>query len=258
MRWLSSMPQTYPPPRVSPKGSVELFRPRRGIQDKKAVVLFSGGLDSTTALCWALDRGYSCSAVFFHYGQRHGRESRGARRIAKELGVRLYEIKLGFPWLGVSSLVDKSKKLPDTGLSRIGEGGRVPSTYVPGRNLVFASIGVSLADSIGAGAVVMGPNSVDYSGYPDCRPGFYRALEKAVKEGTRAGSSGAKIRLLTPLMELGKDEIIRLGLKLKAPLSRTWSCYSGGSRPCGRCDSCKLRARGFRAAGIADPALRRV
>lgn len=219
------------------------------------MVLFSGGLDSTTALCWAMARGYSCSAVFFSYGQRHSREIRGARRIARVLKVPLYEIKLDFPWLSVSSLVDPRKKIPDTGLSRIGAAGTVPSTYVPGRNLVFASIGVSLADSIGASAVVMGPNAVDYSGYPDCRPGFYAALEKAVNEGTRTGASGGKIRLLTPLMKLGKKDIVRLGLRLKAPLSHTWSCYSGGKRPCGRCDSCKLRARGFRDAGVEDPAM---
>ena len=200
-------------------------------------------------------RGYSCSAVFFDYGQRHKKESIGARRIACGLGVKLFRIRLTFPWLAVSSLVDTGKKLPDVKLAGIGAAGSIPSTYVPGRNLVFASIGVSLADSIGAEAVVMGPNVVDCSGYPDCRPGFYRALEKAVKAGTRRGASGKNIKLLTPLMKLSKKKIIQLALRLNAPLTHTWSCYAGGLRPCGRCDSCKLRARGFEAACMADPAM---
>lgn len=222
---------------------------------KKAVVLFSGGLDSTTALCWALDQGYACEAVSFDYGQRHRKENLSARRIAGILDVKLYEIKLQFPWLGVSSLVNSKKKLPDCRISKIGAAGAVPSTYVPGRNLVFASIGVSLADSIGASAVVMGPNVVDCSGYPDCRPEFYRALEKAVAAGTRRGAAGKKIELLTPLMRLGKKEIIKLAVELCAPLRHSWSCYAGGSAPCGRCDSCKLRAEGFESAGLEDPAI---
>jgi 7-cyano-7-deazaguanine synthase len=224
------------------------------MKTKKAVVLFSGGLDSTTALCWALGRGYACEAVSFDYGQRHNRETLSARRIARLLGVKLYEIKLAFPWLGVSSLVDPEKRLPDLRLSKIGADG-IPSTYVPGRNLVFASIGVSLADASGAAAVVMGPNVIDYSGYPDCRPKFYRALEKAAAAGTRQGAAGKKIKLITPLIRLSKKEIIKLALKLKAPLQYTWSCYAGGSSPCGKCDSCKLRAKGFRDAGMRDPAL---
>ncbi len=218
-------------------------------------MLFSGGLDSTTALCWAINRGYSCSAVFFDYGQRHKKESSGAKCIARILGVKLYSIRLAFPWLAVSSLVDTGKTLPDVDISRIGATKSIPSTYVPGRNLIFASIGVSLADSIGAAAVVMGPNVVDCSGYPDCRPGFYRALEKAVKAGTRRGTSGKEITLLTPLMKLSKKEIIHLAVGLNAPLAHTWSCYAGGPRPCGQCDSCKLRAKGFEAAGISDPAI---
>ncbi|OGS12865.1 MAG: 7-cyano-7-deazaguanine synthase QueC [Elusimicrobia bacterium RIFOXYA2_FULL_58_8] len=225
------------------------------MRKKKAVVLFSGGLDSTTALCWALARGYDCRAISFDYGQRHSRENKAARKIAGLLKVRLYEVKLSFPWLAVSSLVNPGVELPDTEFSRIGSGA-IPSTYVPGRNLVFASIGVSLADSIGAAAVVSGPNVVDYSGYPDCRPAFYRALEKAANAGTRIGATGGKIRFLTPLVRLSKAAIVRLGLRLKAPLSLTWSCYRGGRIPCGHCDSCKLRARGFAEAGLTDPALK--
>ena len=224
------------------------------IKKKKAIVLFSGGLDSTTALCWALDAGYDCLAISFNYGQRHSCENKSARKIAGLLKIPLYEVKLALPWLTVSSLVNSKLKLPDKKCAAIGAG-VIPSTYVPGRNLVFSSIGVSLADSVGAAALVSGPNVIDYSGYPDCRPGFYRALEKAVNAGTRAGASGGKIKLITPLIRLSKAGIIRLALKLKAPLSHTWSCYAGGRRPCGVCDSCKLRAQGFRVAGVKDPAL---
>lgn len=222
--------------------------------NKKAVVLFSGGLDSTTALCWALSKGYKCLAVSFDYGQRHSRENAAARAIARRLGVKLYEIKLDFPWFKTSSLVNGAMKLPDVKLSKIGRKGEIPSTYVPGRNLVFASAGFSLADAEGAAAVILGPNVVDYSGYPDCRPEFYRALEKAAAYGTRRGASGEGIKLLTPLIKLSKADIVRLAVKLHAPLELTWSCYKGGRKPCGHCDSCKLRAKGFADAGIADPA----
>jgi 7-cyano-7-deazaguanine synthase len=222
---------------------------------KKAVVLFSGGLDSTTALCWALNKGYECLAVSFDYGQRHARENAAARAIARRLGVKLYEINLAFPWFDTCSLVNKKLKLPDVKLAKIGRKGDIPSTYVPGRNLVFASVGFSLADSVGAEAIVLGPNVVDYSGYPDCRPEFYRALQKAAAFGTRRGAGGRPIKILTPLIKLSKAGIARLGARLKAPLELTWSCYSGGKKPCGGCDSCKLRAKGFADAGLEDPAL---
>jgi 7-cyano-7-deazaguanine synthase len=223
---------------------------------KKAVVLFSGGLDSTTALCWALSRGYKCLAVSFNYGQRHARENAAARAIARRLGVKLYEIKLAFPWFASCSLVNRKLKLPDVKLSKIGAKAAIPSTYVPGRNLVFAAAGFSLADAEHASAVVLGPNVVDYSGYPDCRPQFYRALQKAAAFGTRSGAGGKKIKLLTPLIRLSKAGIIKLAARLEAPLELTWSCYRGGTAPCGRCDSCKLRAKGFEDAGRTDPALK--
>lgn len=225
------------------------------MKKRKAVVLFSGGLDSTTALCWALAKDYECLAVSFDYGQRHDRENASARAITRRLGVKLYEIKLAFPWFASCSLVNKKLKLPDVKLSKIGRNGGIPSTYVPGRNLVFASVGFSLADAEGADAIVLGPNVVDYSGYPDCRPEFYRALQRAAAFGTRRGANGRPIKILTPLIKLSKAGIARLGVKLKAPLELTWSCYGGGRRPCGSCDSCKLRAKGFADSGLADPAL---
>ena len=216
--------------------------------------MFSGGLDSTVALCWALAKGYECFAITISYGQKHIKEKKSAQTIAKLLGVNLFDLKLALPWLKSSSLVDKSKKIPNFKISEI-NGKKIPSTYVPGRNLMFTSIGVSLADAIKAEAVVLGPNIVDYSGYPDCRPVFYNALEKAVNFGTEAGSSGGKIKLLIPLIKMSKADIVKLAIKLKAPLELTWSCYSGLKNPCGKCDSCKLRAKGFAEAGIKDPAL---
>jgi 7-cyano-7-deazaguanine synthase len=221
---------------------------------KKAIVLFSGGLDSTTCLSWALHKGYKCYALSFNYGQRHSRENASARKIANILKVPLYEIKLDFPWLKKSSLVDKNKKLPNKKYSEI-VSGKIPSTYVPGRNLVFMSIAVSFADSINAEAVISGPNAIDFSGYPDCRPSFYKALNKAVNLGTQNPYLGKEIKLITPIIDKTKAQIVKLAIKLNAPLKYTWSCYKGGERPCGVCDSCKLRANGFREAGVKDPAL---
>jgi len=137
-------------------------------------------------------------------------------------------------------------------MGRIGQG--IPSTYVPARNTIFLSLALGFAEAIGAGRVFIGANSVDFSGYPDCRPNYYQALQKAARLGTRAGAAGHPIRIEAPLIRKAKAQIIRLGAKLKVPYRLTWSCYLGGRRPCGRCDSCLLRARGFRQAGILDPA----
>lgn len=221
---------------------------------RQAVVLLSGGLDSTTALFWAKGRGFRVSALTVGYGQRHARELSAARRVAREAGVPLHEVALALPWLKVSALLDRSLKLPDLPLSRIGRG-PIPSTYVPGRNTIFLALGISLADALGAEAVVLGNNALDYSGYPDCRPEFTRAFAKAARLGTRRGAEGRPLRILSPLVRLDKKGIVRLALKVGAPLRLTWSCYQGGRGPCGRCDSCKLRAKGFLAAGRRDPAL---
>lgn len=217
---------------------------------KKAVVLLSGGLDSTTALFWAKSRGYKTIALAVLYGQRHAKEIRAARAVARAGRTPLHEVTLRLPWLAGSSLTNRSLRLPDLPLSKIGSGG-VPSTYVPGRNTVFLSLAASLADAAGADAVVIGANALDYSGYPDCRPAFTRAFERTARAGTRR----AKLRVLAPLLHLDKAGIVRLARKVGAPLGLTWSCYAGRRRPCGRCDSCKLRAKGFREAGSADPAL---
>ena len=221
---------------------------------KKAVVLLSGGLDSTTALYWAIKQGYAPVALAVRYSQRHAVELKAARAVAKVAGAPLREVDLRLPWLTGSSLTNKMMKLPDVALSKIGAGA-IPSTYVPGRNTMFLALAASLADSIGASAIVIGANALDYSGYPDCRPPFLEAFSRVAKLGTRVGAEGGSLKILAPLLRLDKKGIVRLAAKVGAPLSLTWSCYAGGSRPCGKCDSCKLRAKGFREAGAEDPAL---
>lgn len=222
---------------------------------KKAVVLLSGGLDSTTTLFWAKAKGYRVEALSVHYGQRHHCELKAARRVAKLAGVALHELTVSLPWLSSSSLVDKKKRLPHMKLEKIGQGG-IPSTYVPGRNTIFLSFGMSLADAIGAEAIVIGANALDYSGYPDCRPDYLKAFERVAAKGTARGDAGKRLKILSPLLRLSKKQIVELGMKLNAPLNATWSCYAGGTTVCGLCDSCMLRAKGFSAAGVPDPALK--
>lgn len=221
---------------------------------KKAVILHSGGLDSTTCLYWALNKGYECICLNVTYGQKHKKETNCCRKICENLKVKLIEINLNLPWLkDVTSLVGGNKTpIPNEPLSKIKSIGRLPSTYVPARNLIFASIAASLADSIGASAIVIGANSVDYSGYPDCRPRFYVPLERAIFEGTRSAVGGARIAVLTPLLKMSKAQITKLGAKLGVPFGLTWSCYRGGKKPCGKCDACRLRKEGFDKAGIKD------
>lgn len=220
---------------------------------KRAVVLLSGGLDSATCLYWAKAKGYRLEALAFDYGQRHRRELRCARRLARDAGARFTLQRIALPWLKASSLVDVGRPLPEVRLSRIGKGG-IPSTYVPGRNTIFVALGLSLADAVGAEIVVVGANALDYSGYPDCRPEFYRAFQAVARRGTRRGAQGRKLRIETPLIRRDKAGIVRMAVRYGVPLADTWSCYRGGVSPCGRCDSCKLRAKGFALAGKKDPA----
>jgi len=201
----------------------------------KAVILLSGGLDSTTTLYYAKSHGYQAYALIFDYGQRHQREIKSAVAVAKKTKVSYQIVKISFPWKG-SSLLDKNLSLP---IRRKFKG--IPSTYVPARNTIFLSFALSYAETIGAKAIFIGANAIDFSGYPDCRPNFYQAFQKVIQTGTKA----KKIRVLTPLIKLSKAQIIRLGLKLGAPLELTWSCYKGGKKPCGVCDSCRLRRKGF-------------
>lgn len=217
---------------------------------KKAVVLLSGGLDSAVTLFLASRDGYECHCLTFDYGQRHKRELRAAGLIAKEAGAGIRTVKLDLPWKG-SSLVDKDMALP---VRRTAAEIRktIPSTYVPARNTVFLSMAASYAEVIGAEAIFIGAHSEDSSGYPDCRKEYMEAFGKAVGLGTKAGIKG-RLELKSPLIEKTKREIIEMGRRLNVPFDLTWSCYMGAARPCMECDSCILRARGFKEAGLADP-----
>lgn len=216
-----------------------------------AVVLLSGGLDSTTAAAWAKAQGHPLFALSFDYGQRHRRELASARKVAAALGVREHRVlKVPLGQLGGSALTDTAIPVPRAGKSI---GARIPSTYVPARNTVFLSLALAYAETVGARAIVIGANALDYSGYPDCRPEYLAAFEAMANLATKAGVEGKRLAILAPLVELSKADIVRLGLRLQAPLGSTWSCYRGGRRPCGTCESCVLRRKGFEAAGVADP-----
>jgi len=218
-----------------------------------AVVLLSGGLDSTTSLYWAKTEFSSVIALSIRYGQRHVKELSAARAVARAAKARLHEVVISLPWLQGSSLTNSSLRIPDMPLKKIGTGG-VPSTYVPGRNTIFLSLAVSLADAVGASAIVIGANALDYSGYPDCRPPFINAFGVVAKRGTKRGSEGKPLKILAPLLRLDKKGVVKLAARVGATLRLTWSCYAGKARPCGVCASCKLRAKGFREAGVTDPA----
>ncbi len=218
---------------------------------KKAVCLLSGGLDSVTALYVAQKEGYSVTALTLSYGQLHDREIESAKSVTARLSVPHYIVPLSMPW-GGSSLLDKSMTMP-TGRDEKEMEQSIPNTYVPARNSVFLALAVSCAEAAGAEAVFIGANALDYSGYPDCRPDFFEAFEKVIQKGTKAGDEGRKIQIKAPLLKLSKKEIIRLAKTLNVPLEMTWSCYKGGAKPCGECDSCRLRAKGFREAGVEDP-----
>ena len=221
--------------------------PMRGT--RKAVVLLSGGLDSATALYYAIDKGYDCTCLIFDYGQRHKREIESARKVARSRGVHYKIIKIALPWKG-SALLDRRVAVPK---NRRHPAKEIPATYVPARNTVFLSFAVSCAEAVGAEAIFIGANAIDFSGYPDCRPGYYKVYNELIARGTKAGAENKKIKIAVPLIDKTKAEIIKLGTKLGVPYEYTWSCYVGGKRPCGKCDSCIFRAKGFKEAGIYDP-----
>ena len=219
----------------------------------EAVVLVSGGLDSATALAIAKEKGYDLVALTFDYGQKHRREVESARRLARHFKVKEHiVIPLNLGKLLSSSLTQRALPIPD-GASEPGAQSKIPSTYVPARNMVFLSIATSIAESRGAEHVFIGVNAVDFSGYPDCTPYFIAAFQRAMNAGTKSGKEGKAIRLETPLIHLSKAQIVSKAVRLKVPLELTWSCYRGGKRACGRCDSCRLRLKGFAEAGIDDP-----
>ena len=219
----------------------------------KCVVLLSGGIDSSTALAIAKGEGRTCTALTILYGQRHEREVRSARMVAESLGVTDHRM------VELPSLLFRGSALTGGGTVPLDRDvlstKDIPSTYVPARNLVFLSLAVGLAESIDADEVYIGATSVDYSGYPDCRKEFFNALQGTVDLATKRGVEGRPIRIMTPLLEMSKEEIIRTGLELGLDYSLTWSCYSGGESPCLRCDSCLFRLKGFELAGLKDPLL---
>lgn len=222
--------------------------------NKKAICLLSGGLDSTTALYWARREGYEVYALTVQYGQLHKKEVRHAAEIVRPLGIEHHVIEFTMPW-GGSSLIDASTPIPQKrDESRMQT--EIPSTYVPARNTIFLSLAVSYAEAAGAKTILIGANAIDYSGYPDCRPEYLQSFEKAVRLGTRAGVDGNEIKVLAPLLYLSKKEIVLLAKSLDVPFEKTWSCYEGGEVPCGTCDACRLRAKGFEEAGFCDPAMR--
>lgn len=218
---------------------------------KKAVCLLSGGLDSTTALYQARREGYEVYALTLHYGQLHEKEIDCARQIAGELGIPHHIVAISMPWKG-SALLDSSIPVP-TGREESEMAKEIPSTYVPARNSVFLSLAASWAESLGAEAIFFGANIQDYSGYPDCRPEFLNAFTELIRLGTKQGSEGRQMEIKAPLLKLSKKEIVLLGHLLGVPFQKTWSCYQGKGEPCGECDSCILRAKGFREAGFEDP-----
>ncbi len=220
---------------------------------KKAICLLSGGLDSTVSLYVARSGGYSPIALSIEYGQRHFREISAARALTQGLRILHYVAALSMPWKG-SALLDPMIKLPKDRDEKT-MSGEIPVTYVPGRNSVFLSMAMSCAETEKADAIFIGANAMDYSGYPDCRPEYLEAFGEAMVLGTQAGVEGWKVEIKAPLIKLTKKEIVLLGQKLGVPFETTWSCYAGGDKPCGACDSCILRAKGFREAGILDPLL---
>jgi len=221
------------------------------IRPKKAVVLLSGGLDSATVLAMAKAEGYECHALSVAYGQRHSAELHAAGRIAERLGAASHKhIQVNLDAIGGSALTDRNIAVPETG-----DTAGIPVTYVPARNTLFLALALGQAEVVGARALFIGVNAVDYSGYPDCRPAFIEAFQHLASVATKAGVEGAGFEIHTPLIALTKAEIIHRGAALGVDFAETVSCYQADidGRACGRCDSCRIRREGFAAAGFTDP-----
>jgi 7-cyano-7-deazaguanine synthase len=223
---------------------------------RTAVVLLSGGLDSATCLALVTRWGWTVHALSFDYGQRHRVELSAARVLAKRYGVASHRVIAipSFGALGGSALTDRSIRVPKKALGKA----RIPVTYVPARNTLFLAFALGAAETAGATEIVIGANALDYSGYPDCRPAFLRAFERAANLGTKAGDEGRRFAIRAPLLRLTKAGIVRLALALGLDPGLTTSCYDPSplGRPCGGCDSCLLRAKGFAEAGATDPRAR--
>jgi 7-cyano-7-deazaguanine synthase len=221
----------------------------------KAVVLLSGGMDSATAAAVALDQGFEVYALSFRYGQRHATELEAARRVAERLGLRRHVVlDIDLRAFGGSALTGDLDVPKDTPLDRIGSS--IPATYVPARNTIFLSFALGWAETLGASDIFLGANALDYSGYPDCRPEYIEAFTRMANLATRAGIEGRGLTVHTPLIGLSKAQIVALGTRLGVEYGLTWSCYDPGpdGAACGRCEACILRRKGFREAGMEDPA----
>jgi 7-cyano-7-deazaguanine synthase len=226
------------------------------VTTSKAVVLLSGGMDSATTAAIALDQGFDVHALSFRYGQRHVAELQAAGRVAASLGIRRHVVlDIDLRPFGGSALTGELPVPKDTPMDDIGQ--RIPVTYVPARNTIFLAFALGWAEVLGAGDIFMGANAMDYSGYPDCRPEYIEAFERMAQLATRAGvEEGRRIKIHTPLITLAKREIVERGRALGVDYSLTLTCYDpdGKGRACGHCEACLLRLKGFREAGIEDPA----
>lgn len=214
--------------------------------NNKAITLLSGGLDSATATAQAIADGYTPIALSFRYGQRHERELVAAQALATHFGIQdhfIIDVNLG-QW-GGSSLTDVDQDLPQDGVNE----NVIPSTYVPGRNTVFIALALSLAEAKAASAIYLGINAVDYSGYPDCRPNYLAAYQRLAELSSKVGLENRAPQLIAPLISDSKVDIVRRAVALGVPIQETWSCYSGGNVPCGRCDSCRIRDQALTEAG---------
>jgi 7-cyano-7-deazaguanine synthase len=221
----------------------------------RAVVLVSGGMDSATAGAVAREQGFEVYALSFRYGQRHAAELEAAKRVAERLDARRHVVlEIDLRAFGGSALTAEVEVPKDTPLDRIGDG--IPATYVPARNTIFLSFALGWAEVLGAADIFIGANALDYSGYPDCRPEYIESFERMANLATRAGVEGRGLRVHTPLIAMTKAEIVKLGQRLGVDYGLTWSCYDPTPQgtPCGRCDACLLREKGFREAGVNDPA----
>ena len=221
--------------------------PGKGI---KAVSLLSGGLDSSTLLGYVLSLGYDVTALSFDYGQRHSREIQSAKGVAKHYGVEHRIMRIDLRAIGGSALTDDIE-VPEYRIESIGK--EIPVTYVPARNTILLSFALGMAEVIDAEKIFIGANYLDYSGYPDCRPEYYDALNRLFRVATKKTVEGGRIEVEAPFLKYTKADIVKLAVRLGVPLELTWSCYRGGELACGRCDSCKLRLKGFMEAGAVDP-----
>jgi len=217
--------------------------------EKRTIALLSGGIDSATAACIAIEAGETVIGLSFDYGQRHLKELKAAEALAEDLNLEDHlTIKIDLSSWGGSSLTDRSKTIPTQGIKK----NIIPNTYVPGRNTIFVAIGLSLAEARGAKKIALGINAMDYSGYPDCRPDYLEAYQELANLSSKVGREGNGIKLWAPLLDWEKTKIFNEALRLKIPIEKTWSCYQGGIKPCGKCDSCRIRDQALKEIGRKD------